>query len=102
VQANIHIVLNGYFKEKDKEAQRANMLPPGATLTFIVNEKGEAGEVKISRPSKDEHVNKVLLDAVSKMPRWIPATDATGKPVKQEFKIMVGGAGNNSANSGGC
>ncbi len=68
-----------------------------ALVKFNVNEEGEVSDVIISKTSGDEKIDKLLLEAVSKMPRWKPATNANGTKVKQGFELSL-----NTPNLGGC
>ena len=62
---------------------------PWAMAKFTVNEEGEIVDAKISTPSKDPKIDQLLLDALSKMPKWIPAEDSKGLKVKQEFTFRT-------------
>lgn len=68
-----------------------------ALVKFNVNEEGEVSDVIISKTSGDEKIDKLLLEAVSKMPKWKPATNANGTKVKQGFEFSL-----NTPNLGGC
>ena len=61
-----------------------------AAVKFVVDEVGEIVDANLFFSSNDESVDKVLLDAVTKMPNWIPAQYANGHRVKQEFAFSVG------------
>ncbi|MDB5283043.1 MAG: hypothetical protein JWO06_2118 [Bacteroidota bacterium] len=58
-----------------------------AELKFTVNEEGEIMDAKISRTSTDAKIDKLLLEATEKMPRWQPAENSKGVRVKQEICI---------------
>lgn len=62
-------------------------------LKFTVNENGEVSEAKITNPSGDEKVDKLLLDAVYHMPKWKPAQNSKGTKFKQEFIFRLNGSG---------
>ena len=66
-------------------------------IRFTVNEEGEITAAKIVKTSADKEIDKLLLDAINKMPKWKPAKDAKGVNVKQEFEFSV-----NGGRSGGC
>ena len=68
-----------------------------ALVKFNVNEEGEVSDVILSKTSGDEKIDKLLLEAVNKMPKWKPATNANGERVKQSFEFSL-----NSPNVGGC
>ena len=65
-------------------------------LRFVVNEEGGIDKAQISATSGDDATDKLLLDAINKMPSWKPAEDSKGKKVKQEFVFSVG------SSRGGC
>jgi TonB family protein len=62
-----------------------------AIVKFVVSEQGEIEDAKILSSSSDAGIDKVLLDAIHKMPKWKPAKNAKGIKVKQEFIIPFGG-----------
>lgn len=64
-----------------------------AIVRFTVNEEGRITDVKLSQKSEDPKIDKLLLDAMSNMPRWKPATDAKGNRVKQEIVLPFGRGG---------
>ena len=64
-----------------------------AIVRFTINEEGKIVDAKISRTSTDPYIDKLLLDATAKMPKWKPAENSKGIKVKQEFVIPFGGGG---------
>ena len=62
-----------------------------AIVKFMVNEEGQIVDAKILRTSTDPKIDKLLLDATIKMPKWRPAENSKGIKVKQEFSIPLGG-----------
>lgn len=62
-----------------------------AIVKFTINEEGQVVNTKLFRTSTDPTANKLLLDAINKMPKWKPAENAKGIKVKQEFSIPFGG-----------
>jgi TonB family protein len=64
-----------------------------ATVNFMVEEEGKVVAVKITRASGDARIDKLILDALSKMPKWKPATDSKATKLKQTFSIPFGGDG---------
>ncbi len=64
-----------------------------AILTFTVTETGEISNVQVLQPCKDPQVDKLLLKAISKMPKWIPAQNSKGIGITQEFEFIVGMGG---------
>lgn len=61
-----------------------------AVVKFTVNEEGQVIDAKISRTSTDPDTDKLLLDAINKMPKWKPAGNLKGTKVKQEYSIPLG------------
>jgi TonB family protein len=66
---------------------------PPAVVRFIINEDGQVSDAKISRTSRNDKVDKLLLDAIIKMPKWKPAKDSKGMNIKQEYSIPLGNEG---------
>jgi TonB family protein len=64
-----------------------------AVLKFTVNEEGQIIDTKISSTSTDPKIDKLILDATNKMPKWKPAQNSKGVKVKEEFSIQFGGGG---------
>jgi len=58
-------------------------------IGFTVGEKGEISNAKITHASEDLKINKLLLDVITKMPRWKPAQNSKGINVKQEFEFSL-------------
>ena len=65
-----------------------------AIIKFTVTETGEVSNAQVFQSSRNAEVDKLLLEAINKMPRWIPAENSNGLKLKQEFEFVVG--------SGGC
>lgn len=64
-------------------------------IEFSVDESGKVIDAEIYDMdafgvAKNEKANKVLLDAICKMPNWEPATYASGENIKQDFVLRVG------------
>lgn len=68
-----------------------------AIVKFTVNEQGEIADVQISRTSGHENTDKLLVETITKMPKWKPAQNSKGEKVKQRFEFSL-----NSPNIGGC
>jgi TonB family protein len=64
-----------------------------AAVKFTVNEEGEVVDAQISRTSSDAQIDRLLLEAINKMPKWKPAVDANGVKVKQVVSIPFGVTG---------
>ena len=84
--------LNQYLQETT-----INKIPDGiftgykmAAVKFSINEKGQVTDTHLFWPSEDEQTDQLLLNAVRKMPNWIPASYTDGTKVKQEFALAIG------------
>jgi TonB family protein len=64
-----------------------------AILDITINEEGKIVDAKLSSSSKDPSIDKLILDAATKMPNWIPAKNTKGVKVKQVLRIPFGGEG---------
>ncbi len=69
--------------------------PIEATIKFTINEEGKAMNAYIMKLSEDPKTDKLLLNAINKMPKWRPAENSKGIRVKQDFVFIV-------SNRGGC
>ena len=61
-----------------------------AAVKFTINEKGEIVNPHIFESTKNEKVDKILLETIKKMPKWKPAKHANGLKTKQDFMFTVG------------
>lgn len=64
-----------------------------AVIIFSISAQGNVSNVTMTISSGDTTTDKILLDAILKMPQWIPAQNAAGVKVQQEFKFHVGNGG---------
>ena len=62
----------------------------GVIIRFTITEAGEITNSQVSVSSEDPEIDKLLLDAINKMPLWVPAKNAEGIKVSQEFEFSVG------------
>jgi len=62
-------------------------------VIFTINEEGKIVNARITMASKDPGADKLLMEAINKMPRWKPAENSEGVKVKQEFEFAVGNGG---------
>lgn len=81
-----YLAENGIRKIKGSDLAKFK----GTTVRFTVNEEGEIVNDYVSQSSGDAKTDKLLLDAVHRMPKWNPAKMNTGSRVKQEFRFDVG------------
>ena len=78
----------------DKISDEASLMKvQRAVVKFTVNEKGQVVDALISKTSTDENIDKLILEAINKMPGWKPAETSKGTKVKQEFSIPMGNGG---------
>ncbi|MGE0560671.1 MAG: energy transducer TonB [Flavobacteriales bacterium] len=61
-------------------------------VDFTINEEGGISNVSISMTSGKLEIDKLLVELVSKMPKWKPAQNSKGVNVKQEFQLTIGNA----------
>lgn len=64
-----------------------------AIVKFTINEEGNVVDTKIAKTCTDLKIDQLLIDAISKMPKWKPAKNAKGIKVKQEYCIPLDGNG---------
>ncbi|MCB0707656.1 MAG: energy transducer TonB [Saprospiraceae bacterium] len=74
-----------------------NKIPAGsftgydlAAVKFTVSEEGEIMNAFVFESSKDEEIDKLLLETIRAMPCWNPAEYSNGVKVSQEFVLTVG------------
>ncbi|MBL4594431.1 MAG: energy transducer TonB [Flavobacteriales bacterium] len=81
-----------YLKENstDQISAKNFKLLPQPSISFIVNENGNIENVELIKTSGDDEIDKLLVELVEKMPKWNPAKNAKGLPVKQGFVLEIG------------
>ena len=62
-------------------------------LNFTVNEFGEIINAKITQSTGDPQTDQLLMEALYKMPKWIPAENSKAMKVKQEFEFVLANDG---------
>ncbi|MEZ4885296.1 MAG: hypothetical protein R3E32_11260 [Chitinophagales bacterium] len=74
-----------------------NKIPDGifvgydlAIVKFTISKEGEIIDVHVLETSKDEKIDKLLLDTICNMSNWKPAEYANGTKTKQQFALMIG------------
>jgi TonB family protein len=78
---------NAIDKISEKEAKDLQMV----TVSFTIDEAGEIAGAKVSTTSGNPEFDRLLLEAMSNMPRWKPAEDSEGHKVRQNFELVVTG-----------
>jgi hypothetical protein len=84
--------LNQYLQENSIANIKAGSFT-GYDLTaikFTITEQGDISDIKVAMPSKDTKIDKMLVEAISKMPSWKPAAFSNGLKVKQDFVLTIG------------
>jgi TonB family protein len=83
--------LENYLKENaiNKISETISKQFGKSVVIFTVDEQGETTKATISESSGDATTDKLLLDAINKMPKWKPAENSKGIKVKQEFIFYV-------------
>jgi TonB family protein len=79
-------VINKISETTSKEFQHG-------VVGFTVNDQGDTVNAKVVETSGDLKTDKLLVDAINKMPKWKPAENSKGIKVKQEFEFSVGNSG---------
>lgn len=59
-------------------------------ITFTVSESGKITKAKVSETSTDPVMDIFLLEVISKMPNWVPARNADGVNISQDFVFTLG------------
>ena len=87
--------LTQYLKENaiDRISETYSKQLQQAVVQFTINEEGEIANAQLTKTSGNPEIDKLLLDTITKMPKWKPAEDSHGIKVKQEFEFSVGSAG---------
>lgn len=62
---------------------------PVAHGYFVVDEKGNASKLTITEKSNSAEIEKLLDNAIIKMPKWTPARLKDGTPVPQKINFII-------------
>ena len=62
-------------------------------IGFTVSETGEVSNARVSQSSTDPEIDRLLLKAINRMPKWKSAENAEGVKISQEFEFSVGNRG---------
>ncbi|MCE3227535.1 MAG: hypothetical protein K0S32_2086 [Bacteroidetes bacterium] len=85
-------MMKNYLKEnvisKIPDSKVKQLRP--VSMRFTINEEGEITNPKLNNSCGDTETDKLILETISKMPKWKPAQMLDGKKVKQEFKFSMG------------
>ena len=62
-------------------------------VLFTVGEDGSVWDARLESTSGKPDTDQLILDVIRAMPKWNPAEDQNGQPVKQEFELTIGSQG---------
>ncbi len=81
-----------YLREQGKDKFHANAITNenAPLIRFTVNENGATEAVHVIESSENPEIDQILLDMIKEMPKWVPAKNVEGVPVKQSFDFKVG------------
>jgi TonB family protein len=90
-----HNQMMEYVKENAIEKIVVNTEKPleQVVINFVVNEDGKIVNTRLSSSSGDQQTDRMLIRAISKMPKWKPAELSNGMKVSQDYTFSVGNAG---------
>jgi len=85
-------VMNEFLKKNavDKISDTDKIGNHIGIVKFTVSKNGVINNVHVFEASRDEKIDQILLETVSSMPNWSPASYADGTKVDQDFVFMVG------------
>ena len=89
------VAMNDYLKANTLQPfpDSVTRLKNQMLISFIVSETGAINNVKLTTSSGYPDTDRVLLEAITRMPAWKPAEDRDGHKVKQEFEFTLGNIG---------
>ncbi len=82
-------LMDNVIHKVDEAKYADNLLQ--ASVKFAIDEEGRIVHAGILNSSGDQKIDKLILEAMNKMPKWKPAKDSKGHKVQQEFRIPFGG-----------
>jgi TonB family protein len=84
-------ILMSYLKENAINKIPKNLVKTfkQSAVIFTVNEEGVVTGSAISKTTGDKATDQLLLDALSKMPKWMPAKTKDGKSISQVFEFTI-------------
>ncbi len=62
-------------------------------VIFTVNDLGKVENVRFDIESDNPRLNKIIVDEISNMPKWKPASMNDGSTVAQDFYFTIGNVG---------
>jgi TonB family protein len=82
--------LTRYINSRYPAADASNTIQ-NASILFTVAENGGITGIQLKQSTGNTKTDKLLLEALQQMPKWKPAQNAHGKPVKQKIHLAFGG-----------
>ncbi|MDX2360876.1 MAG: energy transducer TonB [Crocinitomicaceae bacterium] len=59
-------------------------------VSFLVDAEGIIENVKLERSSGNKEADKLIVEWITKMPKWKPAEDVNGNTMPQKLQLMTG------------
>jgi hypothetical protein len=85
--------MNKYIKENGMDLIISKKKMASGSIKFTIAEDGSIENPIISKETGHEDIDKILLDLITKMPKWNPAKTIEGKNIKQEFEFRLSNNG---------
>lgn len=87
-----HLKMTEYF-QKNIMGKIPAKLPKDlqtAEVRFTIDERGGVRDVVIKQSSGNDKADQQIIREIEKMPNWIPAQNASGEKIKQQFQFRLG------------
>lgn len=83
--------LQAYLKENaiDRLPEMSEIELHQAKISFTISQNGDVTNAKVLERSHSEKIDGLLLSTIKNMPKWIPAKNADGTNVSQNFEFVV-------------
>lgn len=90
-----HVQMKKYFKEMVVDKISSDLVTSlrQSMVKFTVNEDGDIINARLSMSTGDQDIDRLILESVNKMPKWIPAKNSGGVKVKQDFEFVMSNDG---------
>lgn len=84
--------LDAYLQAQimDKISEEAFNQIKMANVRFHIDEEGKVSNAYLFKGTENQALDQLMLEAISNMPRWLPAQNAQRKNIKQEFEFGMG------------
>jgi hypothetical protein len=90
---NCNEEMTKYLSKRVDDLLNSSSMDPVFKIIFSINETGHTVDIQMEESSGNTEIDNALLKLVSQMPKWNPAQNAEGNPVKQQFELLVGSRG---------